>query len=109
MSMNYLYLHTFFKDVDTADESDALCNEYNCRIMKLEVTGATAISAKVQGRIDASGDWVDLNLRPVGSTSVSTTISAKGIYAVDIAGLVEIRVKVASVTGTAKIVGSLAD
>lgn len=109
MSMNYLYIRTFFEEVDAAAESNLLYNEYNCSVMKVEISDATAISAKVQGRIDSSADWVDLNVRPVGSTSVNTTISAKGIYSVDVAGIAEVRIKVASITGTAKIVGSLAN
>ena len=106
----------FFRETTSAGASDIFDN-YGCYgILTLEVSGATAISLKVQGCINVEdGDkkpipeedleWTDMALINAGDFSVSSSASANGVYSVGISGLTKIRVVIDSVSGAATVIG----
>ena len=107
----------FFRGVSSASESDFFNN--NCyNILTLEVSGAESVSLRVQGCVniedsrrvpldDEDLTWFDLATINAGDFSVTSIITANGIYSIGISGTTKIRVVVDSVSGSATVVGVL--
>jgi len=63
----------------------------------VEVSGINGDTVKIQGRLTPAGGWYDLGIENVLSTgTVSTTITADGLYQVNVNALAEVRSNISS-------------
>ena len=103
--------------VSEAGESDAF-NNNGFSLMTLEISGASAINAKVQGCVNVlneNGDmmeaedlvWVDLGMFNVQDFKLIKNVEDNGSWFVGIAGFSKIRVNIDSVSGEATVVGTM--
>lgn len=71
------------------------CRPYTKGVV--EVSGISGDTVKVQARLTPNGGWYDIGVQNVLSTgTVSTTITADGLYAIDVNALAEIRSNISS-------------
>lgn len=75
----------------------------NCDLCTVQVYGtATSMKVQIQGKTDADGDWTNVasfNVSDLSLKDGNDGMTAAGIYSVGIAGITQVRVKVASVSG----------
>ena len=85
-------------------------------VLNLEVSTSGSVSLTVEGCInilntdgttktDAQCEWTELAIISLSDYSVSSSITAPGIYAIGINGTARVRVVVASASGETTIVG----
>lgn len=103
-------LVTMISAATSAGSSDAYTNS-NCDLLSLQVSGTfSAVKVKVQGKTNTVADWTDIaifNKTTLDLTAGTSGITAAGIYEANTAGLVQVRVNVASVSGgNVTVVGS---
>lgn len=84
----------------------------------LEVSGVSSISLKVQGCIkykDADGNmlddadciWNDLSLLDAKDYSLKNSITGNGLFIINISGIIRLRLKIESISGSATVVGTM--
>lgn len=109
-------LFVFLEGSVSAGSSKIFDNFSRYSNMVLEISGASAISLKVQGCInvkDANGDtipdnnleWSDIDLITAKNMGPASVASDNGIYYVSISGLTKVKVTATSSTGTIKVIG----
>ena len=101
------------ENVTSASTSSVYTNS-SCDLCSVQVFGtATAMKVQVQGMTDiASETWEDLavfNMSDLSLVEGDDGITEAGIYSVMVEGVTQIRINVASVTGTLNVTAKLAD
>lgn len=101
------------ENVTSASASSVFTNS-SCDLCAVQVFGtATAMKVQVQGMTDiASNAWEDLavfNMSDLSFAKGDDGITENGIYSVMIEGVAQIRINVASVTGTLNVTAKFAD
>lgn len=101
------------ESVTSASQSSVFTNN-QCDLCTVQVFGtATAMKVQVQGMTDIDSDeWQ--NLAVFDNSDLSLTegddgITAKGIYSAMVEGVTQVRINVASVTGTLNVTAKFAD
>ena len=98
----------------TAAAVSSVFTNTNCDLCSVQVYGtATAMKVQVQGMTDADSEtWVNLAVFDNSDLSLiegDDGITAAGIYSAMIEGVTQIRVNVASVTGTLSVTAKFAN
>lgn len=101
------------ENVSAASTSSVYTNT-SCDLCSVQVYGtATAMKVQVQGMTDIDSEtWVDLavfNNSDLSLVEGDDGITEAGIYSAMVEGVTQIRIKVASVTGTLNVTAKLAD
>lgn len=101
------------ENVTSASVSSVFTNT-NCDLCSVQVYGtATAMKVQMQGMTDAESEtWVDLAVFDNSDLSLvegDDGITEAGIYSVMIEGVTQIRINVASVTGTLSVTAKFAN
>ena len=101
------------ESVTSASQSSVFVNT-SCDLCTVQVFGtATAMKVQVQGMTDiASETWEDLavfNLSDLSLVEGDDGITEAGIYSVMVEGVTQVRINVASVTGSLNVTAKFAD
>ena len=101
------------ENVTSAGTSSVYVNN-TCDLCSVQVFGtATAMKVQVQGMTDAESEtWVDLAVfdnSDLTLTEGNDGITSAGIYSVMIDGVTQVRINVASVTGTVNVTAKFAN
>lgn len=98
----------------TAASTSSVYTNSSCDLCSVQVFGtATAMKVQVQGMTDiASETWEDLavfNMSDLSLVEGDDGITEAGIYSVMVEGVTQVRINVASVTGTLNVTAKFAD
>ena len=98
----------------TGASQSAVFTNNNCDLCSVQVYGtATAMKVQMQGMTDSDSEtWVNLavfNNSDLSLVEGDDGITATGIYSVMIEGVTQIRINVASVTGTLSVTAKFAN
>lgn len=90
----YLQDFVFLNDTSTDTTSNALVVNSKAETLKLSVEGASVSNLVVQGKVNRdSATFFDLAVINLSSFATAAKIENSGLYAVDVQGIKEVRVK----------------
>lgn len=90
----------FFSDATSASESNILSNPNLGSQLIVQASGeATSFEVQILGQTDINADFVSLSCISMTNFDVGENISATGIYAVPVDGVVKIKAEIKSVAG----------
>lgn len=113
---NIVFCNSVAQPITAATESSSFYNNQYEQLL-VNISGVTALNLIVEGCVqynDASGNiledaecsWTTLSNINLQTLAFSTSINNNGLFAVNISGVIRLRIRVVSVTGSATITGT---
>ena len=91
--MAYLQNFVFLDENSTVTTSNPLVINSSAETLKLSVAGSGTLNVTVKGKIDRdAADFYDMASVKLEDYSVVATITAEGLYAVDVQGIKEVEI-----------------
>jgi len=113
-----LYRYIFYKEGtqnikdyhwDSPGISSPMTNDTNSEVMNLEVSGATSIRMRIEGRVgnQTQANWSTIASVALYDYSIVSEITSNGIYSIGLGGISQIRIVVEALEGNCQILGGV--